>query len=48
MNVEKLAEGQYGLITRVQARQVLSASAVDRRIASGRWIVVFRASGAPA
>ena len=46
------AEGQFGLITRAQALSVgLSDSALDRRIASGRLIVVhpgvYRVPGAP-
>jgi very-short-patch-repair endonuclease len=51
MNAEMLAERQYGLITRTQARSVLSGSAVDRRLTSGRWKVVrpgvYRIVGAP-
>lgn len=51
MNEEQLAERQYGLITRAQARRTLSESAVDRRLASGRWTAVlpgvYRIVGAP-
>jgi very-short-patch-repair endonuclease len=47
----KLAERQYGLVTRDQARNELSDSAIDRRLASGRWAVVlpgvYRVVGAP-
>ena len=46
------AEQQYGLITRAQARDLgVSDSAIDRRVASGRLIVVhpgvYRFPGAP-
>ncbi len=52
MNAESLAEGQYGVITRAQARAAgMSDTAVDRRLRSGRWIPmhpgVYRIVGAP-
>jgi very-short-patch-repair endonuclease len=51
MNAEELAERQYGLVTRAQARELLSDSAVDRRLSSRRWIAirpgVYRIVGAP-
>ena len=47
----KVAESQYGLITRAQATEVMSPSAVDRRLARGAWVVVhpgvYRIAGAP-
>jgi len=47
----KLAEAQYGLVTRNQARKELSDSAIDRRLAAGHWAVVrpgvYRVVGAP-
>ncbi len=50
--LRRVAEQQFGLITRAQALSVgLSDSALDRRIASGRLIVVhpgvYRVPGAP-
>jgi very-short-patch-repair endonuclease len=50
--VAGIAEVQYGLITRHQARAVgLSESAIDRRVRSRRWVTVFpgvyRIAGAP-
>jgi hypothetical protein len=51
MDVGGLAESQYGVISRAQAREVMSASAVDRRIANGHFVVVhpgvYRIRGAP-
>ncbi len=51
MDVEGLAERQYGLVTRAQANSFLTESAIDRRIANGRFRVVhpgvYRISGAP-
>ena len=34
MNVVTIAEEQYGLITRAQARESMSESAIDRRLAT--------------
>jgi hypothetical protein len=53
MNVESLAEERYGVVTRAQGLACgLSASAIDRRVARGRWLVcwpgVYRISGSPA
>ncbi len=51
MNVDEVAESQHGLITRTQAVDQLSQSAIDRRLRAKRWIPVFpgvyRVSGAP-
>jgi very-short-patch-repair endonuclease len=51
MNVYELAARQYGVISRAQARTVMSSSAVDRRIANGHFVVVhpavYRIRGAP-
>ena len=51
MDVEELAESQYGLVTRDQACERMSESAVDRRLATGRWAAVhpgvYRIKGAP-
>ncbi len=52
MNVELLAEEQYGIVTRAQALACgLSASAIDRRLARSRWVVlwpgVYRIAGSP-
>jgi very-short-patch-repair endonuclease len=51
MNVEALAEVQYGLVTRTQAGEYLSPNAIDRRVRSRRFVAVFpgvyRIAGAP-
>ena len=51
MNVEELAERQYGLITRAQACELLPSGQVDRRLAAKRLVVVhprvYRIPGAP-
>ena len=52
MDVETAAESAYGLVTRVHARAAgMSESAIDRRLASNRWVVVYpgvyRVRGAP-
>jgi hypothetical protein len=51
MNVEALAEVQYGLVTRTQAGEYLSPNAIDRRVRSHRFVAVFpgvyRIAGAP-
>ena len=51
MNVDELAETQHGLITRAQAAELISQSAIDRRLKAKRWIPVFpavyRVPGAP-
>ena len=51
MNVEALAEQQYGLVTRTQVAEHVPASTIDRRLRTGRWIRIFpgvyRVAGAP-
>jgi hypothetical protein len=51
MNVEDYFEQQYALVTRAQAGETLKESAIDRRLANGRWAVefpnVYRLVGAP-
>lgn len=42
VNLDPLARRQRGVISRAQARQVLSDSAIRHRLASGRWRVVHR------